>query len=279
MPTETQRTTELNPMVEANLYYLAHMPERPVYYLYEPPEGTPWRNTKGDRRRLPIHDARNLEVPPTLDREGFTLSHFDTAVENLYDATAVRDVYYREVERRVQQVTGAARVLAFDHNVRSAPLAARGENAAQNPVRFTHNDYTEISGPQRVRDLLRDEAEALLRKRVAVINVWKPIRGPVRDVPLAVCDAQTIRSEDLVPTDLRYRDRMGEVYSLTFSPAHRWFYFSNMQSDEALLLKCFDSATDRARFTAHSAFDDPTAPAGVPARESIEVRTLAFFAS
>jgi hypothetical protein len=266
-------------MVETTLTYLAQMPERPVYYLYDPPAGTPWRNTRGDRHRLPVHDARDLVPEPSLDRQGFVLARLETAVEDLWDDAAVRRVYYGEVERLVGHVTGATRVRAFDHNVRSAALAARGEGAAQNPVRYAHNDYTERSGPQRVRDLFgAAEAEALLRHRAAVINVWKPIRGPVEDTPLAVCDARSIEPQDLVPTDLRYRDRTGEVYSLLFSPRHRWFYFSRMRADEALLLKCFDSNTGRARFTAHTAFDDPTAPPDAPARESIEVRTLAFFA-
>ena len=266
-------------MVESTLSYLAHMPERPVYYLYEPPPGSSWRNTRGDRRIVAIHDARDLDPEPSLDGRGFTLARLETEVANLYDEDAVRAVYYPEVERLVKDVTGAARVLVFDHNVRSAPLAERREHGAQNPVRFVHNDYTVASGPQRVRDLLGDdEAEPLLENRFAVINVWKPISGPVLEAPLGFCDAQSIAPQDLVPTDLRYQDRTGEVYSLTFNPEHRWFYFSNMQAEETLLLKCYDSDTSRACFTAHTAFDDPTSPADAPARESIEVRTLAFFA-
>lgn len=264
-------------MVETTLNYLADMAERPTYYLYEPPAGTPWRNTKGDRRAVRIGDARELVPEPSLDRQGFALAHLETAVD-LYDGGAVRDGYYREVERLVQAATGAARVLAFDHNLRSAATVGRSADGTQGPVRFAHNDYTERSAPQRVRDLLdADEAAGLLRGRFAVINVWKPIRGPVRNAPLAFCDARSIRPDDLRPTDLRYRDRTGEVYSLTFNPEHRWFYFSDMQANEVLLLKCFDSDGERARFTAHSAFDDPASPADAPARESIEVRTLAFF--
>ncbi len=266
-------------MVEATVSYLAEMTERPAFYLFEPPAGTPWRNTKGDRRTVTIHDARDLSAEPTLDREGFCLVRFETAVENLRDAGTIRERYYHEVERLVQRACGAARVLAFDHNLRSASVSGRAPDGVQGPVRYAHNDYTERSAPQRVRDLLTStEAEALLRHRIAVINVWKPIRGPVQDAPLAVCDARTIQPSDLAATDLRYRDRTGEVYSLRFNPTHRWFYFSRMQADEAMLLKCFDSDGGRARFTAHTAFDDPTAPAGAPPRESIEVRTLAFFA-
>jgi hypothetical protein len=265
-------------MVETTLSYLAEMAEKPVYYLYAPPPGTPWRNTRGDRHRVRVHDARALSPAPSLDVQGFTLARFDSAVENLYDTAAVRLHYYREVEQLVRRVTGAARVVAFDHNVRCARLAAQGEDAVQKPVKFPHNDYTERSAPQRVRDLIGGaEAERLLRERFAVINVWKPIRGPVQEAPLAVCDAGSIRPGDLLPTDLRYRDRTGEVYSLRFNPEHRWFYFPYMQAEEALLLKCFDSDPGCARFTAHSAFDDPTSPPGAPARESIEVRTLAFY--
>jgi len=266
-------------MVEATLNYLAPMPERPFFYLYGAPAGQPARNTKGDRRIVPIHDARELAASPSLDREGFSLVRHETSVGDLWEPRAIRERYYHEMEELVRRATGAARVLAFDHNVRSTPRAERREDGAQMPVRYAHNDYTERSGPQRVRDLFpADEAERLLRHRFAVINVWKPMRGRVEESPLAVCDAQTIGMHDFVATDLRYPDRTGEIYSLRFSPAHRWFYYSSMRADEAMVLKCFDSDPARARFTAHTAFDDPTSPPNAPARESIEVRTLAFYA-
>jgi len=233
------------------------MPERAFFLAYAPAADEPTRNTRGDRRVVVIADARDLGVPPSLDRER----------------------YYREMEELVGRHTGAAHVVAFDHNVRSRTLAERHERRAQPPVRYAHDDYTEASGPQRVRDLFpADEAARLLAHRFAVVNVWKPIRGRVEESPLAVCDARTIAMGDLIHTDFRYADRLGEIYSLHFSPAHRWFHYSRMGAGEAMLLKCFDSDTSRARFTAHSAFDDPTSAPDAPARESIEVRTLAFFA-
>jgi hypothetical protein len=264
-------------MVESTLNYLAPMAERPYYYLYEPPAGVPWRNTAGDRRKVPIRDGRQLSSAPSLDEEGFALVPHGTAVADFYDPQVVRGVYYREVELLVKQATGARRVLAFDHNLRASTKSEPAQALSKEPVRFVHNDYTERSGPQRVRDLFADEAEALLGGRFAVINAWKPIRGPVESHPLAVCDARSIRPQDWVPTDLIYRDRKGEVYSMTFHPAHRWFYFPNMTSDEVMMLKCYDSDRFLARFTAHSAFDDPTSPSAASPRESIEVRTLAFF--
>lgn len=269
-------------MVESTINYLAPMSEKPYYYLGPPPEGEPWRNTKGDPRTVPVHDARTLgesrPESPTLDRQGFRLVSHQTRMRDFYDHDQVREIYYPEIEKLVGEATGATRVLVFDHNVRNADRAQRGEDLSQNPVLFVHCDYTETSGPQRVRDLAQPaEVEDLLEKRYAVINAWRPIRGPIVSSPLAVCDAQTIQSRDLMPTDLKYPDRTGEIYSFAYSPEHRWYYYPRMETHEVLLLKCFDSDRDGARFTAHTAFDDPTTPAGSAARESIEARTLVFF--
>ena len=264
-------------MVETTLNYLAPMAERPYYYTYPPPAGVAGRNTHGDRRRVAVNDAREL-AHPSLDVEGFALAPLVSALADAYDSEAVVRVYYPEVEAVVRRTTGARRVLVFDHNVRNTDRAAAESELSQAPVRFVHNDYTQRSGPQRVRDLVSgDEAERLLGRRFTVINVWRPIRGPVQQAPLAFCDASSLAQSDFVPTDLRYRDRVGEVYSLTYRPEHRWFYYPGMRPDEALLLKCYDSDPRRACFTAHTAIDDPTSPADATPRESIEVRTLAFF--
>ena len=154
----------------------------------------------------------------------------------------------------------------------------RSAGTPRQPVTAVHNDYTINSGPQRVRDLMGEEADELLSHRFEIVNVWRPIRGPLRDAPLAVCDATTVDFTDFVASDLVYRDRTGEIYRVKYNPAHRWFYVPEMRADEALLIKCYDSALDKARFTAHSAFEDPTAPADMLPRESIELRTLVFHA-
>jgi hypothetical protein len=244
-----------------------------------PPPGVPVRSGQTIKQIVRIFDGRGVLDQLTLDRQGFAFVRHETAVRNFYDENEVRAVYYPEVERLVREATGATRVLVFDYNVRCRPMAQRGENAAREPVKFAHNDYTLKSGPQRVRDLMGDEADALLQHRFGEINVWRPVRGPVEESPLAVCDAQSMTLKDFVASDLKYRDRTGEVYSVAFNPDHRWFYFPHMQRNEALLLKCYDSAEDgRARFTAHTAFEDPTSPREAAPRESIETRTLFFFA-
>jgi len=262
--------------VEATLNYLAPMDERPRYYTFAPPEGTPWRNTHGDRQKVRVYDARELAAP-SLDVEGFALARFEPKAFDAYDPGAVKRMHYPEVEALVARATGATRVLAFDHNVRHAG-SARRDDLSQAPVHFVHNDYTLGSGPQRVRDLVGgDEAVALLRRRFAVINVWRPLVGPVESNPLAFCDASSMRPDDFVATDLRYPERTGEIYSILFRPEHRWYYYPAMRADEALLLKCYDSDPARAGFTAHTAIDPPDTPEDAAPRQSIEVRTLAFF--
>jgi hypothetical protein len=264
--------------VSGVLNYLADKDQRPVSYNFKPPEGVPAQSGAYSKYTVTIHSARPKLSELSLDREGFAVTRQQSAVANFYDADEVRRVYYPEVEQMVREFTGAVKVHVFDHNVRSRPMAKRHEHGAQEPVKVAHNDYTLKSGPQRVRDLLPDEANALLKNRFAVINVWRPIRGPVQESPLAVCDAQSMVQDDFVKHVLKYRDRDGEVYSVAYNPNHRWYYVPNQQKEEVLLLKCYDSDGRRARFTAHSAFEDPTTPPDAEPRESVEVRTLVFFA-
>jgi hypothetical protein len=264
--------------VRATINYIERSGERPRAFQYDPPPGVPLRTGTYTLRPVLVRNGRAHEGQLSLDREGFLLARAATAFARFNDADAVKAAYYPEVEALVKRLTGAARVVVFDHNVRHAPSALEKKNGAKEPVKRAHNDYTVKSGPQRVRDLLGGEAEALLTRRFAVVNVWRPISGPVEESPLALCDAQSIAPEDLVPTDLVYRDRVGETYALAHNPAHRWFYFPRMSTDEAVLIKCYDSAEDgRARFAAHSAFDDPTSAPNARPRESIEARTLVFF--
>jgi hypothetical protein len=267
------------PHVDAVLNYLGPTEGKPHNYTYDPPEGVARTNIVSDPVTVPIYDARVAAPDASLDLEGFALVHHHSAVRDFYDEDELRRVYYPETEQAIAAATGAKRVFVFDHTVRRRIPGAedRAAGAPRQPVPRVHVDQTEKSGPQRVRDLLGDEAEALLQGRVQVVNLWRPIRGPLQDAPLAMADARTVAPGDLVGSDLIYRDRVGETYAVRYNPAHRWYYVPAMQPDEALLLKCYDSATDgRARFAPHTAFDDPTAPADKLPRESIEMRALVF---
>jgi hypothetical protein len=265
--------------VGAELNYLTPTTERPRTYTFEPPAGAPRTTVVNEPHRVQISDARPIIPEASLDEEGFGLVQSHSAVRDFYDDDEVRRTYYPEAEQLLRDATGADRVYIFDHTVRRRVPGGedRRGDAPRQPVPRVHVDHTVTSGPQRVRDLLPDEAEKLLRGRVQIINLWRPIRGPLRDAPLAVCDASTVKQEHLVPSDLIYQHRVGETYSVTFDPGHRWYYVPEMKVDEVLLLKCYDSETDgRARFAPHTAFDDPTTPPDAHPRESIELRALVF---
>jgi hypothetical protein len=277
--TATLRSLNELPHVLAELSYLKPMSVRPRNYASEPPAGEPQSNTARETHTVSIHDARPIASEISLDREGFTLLRQNTAVRDFWNDEEIRNTYYSEAEAAIAEATGADRVFIFDHTRRKRVPGAedRAPGTPRQPATRVHVDHTAKSGPQRVRDLLGEEAEDLLRGRVQVINLWRPIRGPLRDAPIALCDAASVAPGDLVPTDLVYADRVGETYGVIYNPNHRWFYVPAMQREEALLIKCFDSADDgRARFVPHTAFDDPSASADVLPRESIEIRSLVF---
>jgi len=233
-----------------------------------------------EEHKVDIHDMRPLAPTLSVEREGFQLLTAPSSISDFEDEEAIRSRYYAQSIALLKGVTGASRVVVFDHTIRRRVPGAsdRGVGVPRQPVPRVHVDYTVKSGPQRVRDLLGDQADELLKKRFSVINLWRPIHGPVLDAPLAVTDARSVGSEDLVATDLVYTDRVGEIYYVKYNPRHRWFYVPAMRDEEILLIKCYDSLNDgRARFVPHSAFVDPTTPAGTPPRESIELRTLVFY--
>ena len=265
--------------VRAELQYVQPPADRLFSYTYEPPPGRPLSNAVSDPVKVAIKDARPIRAALTLDHEGFTLVRHRSAVADFHDDAQVATTGHAEAARIVEAATGASRVVVFDHTWRrrSTGKADQAPAGARPQATRVHNDYTEASGPQRVRDLMGDEAQALLQKRFAFINVWRPIIHPANDWPLAVCDARSVEPEQLAATELIYPDRSGEVFAAIHNPAHRWFYFPDMQLDEVMLIKCYDSRRDVARFTLHTAFADPKTPADAPPRESMEFRTIAFF--
>ena len=265
--------------IEAILSYFVDTAEMPVTLVGEP--GGSDRRVGGgasEPHRVILHNGRLHADDFALERNGFRFVRHHTKVGNFFDEDEIRRVYYPEMEALVKAESGASRVEVFDHTLRTADQELRQAAKIRDPVRRVHNDYTEWSGPQRVRTFLPEEAEELLQRRFAIIQVWRPIRHPVESWPLAIADAQSISPENLVVTERRYPDRIGQTFAITYNPAHRWYWFPHMQPDEALVFKTYESEKQsRARWTAHTAFEDPSTPPHPRPRESIEIRTLAFF--
>ncbi|SAL67684.1 hypothetical protein AWB69_07829 [Caballeronia udeis] len=277
---EERPHAETSRAVEAELNYLRAGEGRPVSYTFEPPPGVPWTFGALEPRRVTIRDARPLAAAGelSLDKSGFERVAHRSALTDFSDNAAIRSIYYSESEQVLLKATGAEKVVVFDHTLRDSLNGSRATSSLREPVRRVHNDQTFVSGPRRVRDhLSADEAAQRLKHRFAIVNLWRPL-DVVEQLPLALCDARSISASDLVPSDLVYKDKVGETFSFTHNPAHRWYYFPKLRPDEALLLKIYDSRNDgTARLTAHTAFEDPTTPEGAAPRRSIELRALVFW--
>lgn len=267
--------------VEGTLQYLADDQGLAAYIASEgggeiaPHEGNYTMQT------VPILNGRDRVPAFELDREGFELITHTTRVADLYDDHEIGSVYENEIVQLVRERTGARQVEIFDHTRRATSDDVRKARKIREPASIVHNDYTPASGPRRLRDFFSDapaQAEALLARRFAIVNVWRPMTGPVRNYPLAFCDASSVAPGDLVPVRRVAKDRIGEIQLALYNPDHRWYYFPAMTVDEILMFKTCDTASDgRAAFTPHTSFADPTAPADAPARQSIETRCFVFF--
>lgn len=265
--------------VEAELTFIKPQAEKPVVYTQAYTGGAAQFRFEAEKRKVLVENMRPAVRDFTLDGAGFALRHSETAVADLYDDRAVEGAYYDEIRDLLALELGASHVEIFDATRRSdAPSGAANKDGARGPAARIHVDYSEKSGLTRARDVLgADRVDALLGRgsRIAQINVWRPIRGPVLRSPLALADARTVRPQDLVATDQVFPDRIGEIYHLAHHPDQRWFYAPEMTRDEILLIKGWDSLDDgRARFTPHSAFSLPDEASVTTPRESIEVRTF-----
>jgi hypothetical protein len=265
--------------VEGILNFAERGAEKAYTYTFKPPEGVPATNIKTYAQTVALENARQLAGGLDVDVQGFQIVSHRTAVRDFWDEAQTLALGHPEVAELVKAVTGASRVVVFDHTLRrrSDGVADRTPGAARQPAGRVHIDQTVDSGPQRVRDLMGEQAEDLLTRRAAIINVWRPIHHEARDWPLAFADARSVAKDDLIASDLIFPHRKGEIYGVSYNPAQQWRFVPDLQVDEAILIKCWDSDPSVARFTPHTAFQDPTTPQGTAPRESIEFRTIAFF--
>jgi hypothetical protein len=231
-----------------------------------------------EEKIVAMENGRNGTEQFSLDRQGFQLLKHASKTVDYFDDSQIANVYNNEIEKLVMESTGAARVEVFDNTRRASSEATRKQKQVREQAATIHNDYTDYSAPKRLREILPAEADSLLQRRYAIVNVWQSIAGMVENYPLTLCDVESMDVADLVAVKRQAKDRIGEIQFATFNPNHRWVYFPKMKMDEVLMFKTFDSAKDgRARFTIHSSFEDPTAPKDAPVRESIETRCFVFY--
>lgn len=246
---------------------------KPHNYVEKPPEGQPQRNFGATEVTLTLQDIRDRESDFHLEKDAFqAIKGVPSEEKDFTDDEHIKAVYYPEVVKLLlDNVPGAHKVTLFDHTIRrSNPDAPRA------PVTRVHVDQTARSTEWRVRLHDADEAEELLKGRYRIINVWRPLNGPVQASPLGFASADTTEDSDLVPVEHRYPHRTGETAAVRHNKGQQFYYWSGMQNDERLFLKCFDSKDGVGQRVPHTAFIDPRTPEGARGRESIEVRALVY---
>jgi len=253
---------------------------KPFNYVEKQPEGHPQRNFGDANYQVPFTDIRGRESQYNLDKDAFAviLGVPESAEKEFRDEESVKKNYYPEVEQLIlDNVPGSKKVLIFDHTIRRSD-----PDAPRTPVTRVHIDQTAKSAAQRVRRHLPDEAEKLLQGRYRIINVWRPLNGPVQATPLGFASSATVSDDDVIPVEHRYPDTTGETAGIRYNEGQKWHYLSGMQNDERLFLECFDSDSLKKGTkiqggrVPHTAFTDPRTPEGARGRESIEVRCLVF---
>jgi len=231
-----------------------------------------------------IENVRGSEDQYTLDSAGFQFFKAPTqlSADEFENEQTVQGTYYDEQAELVKKLTGASKVVIFDHTIRrNLPGRLDDSPDSRTPVATVHVDQTPAATVARIhRHLPASEAPSRLSKRYQIINLWRPIRAPAFDRPLALCDFRSVDLQnDCVPSTLRYPDRDGETWAVKYNEEHKWKYLKGMTPEELVLIKCMDSITDGsvALYTPHTAFTDPTTPADAKPRESIELRALVFY--
>jgi|TARA_B110000196_G_scaffold11592_2_gene9527 hypothetical protein len=264
--------------IDAPIGYMVDTGKTPVFYQSNVPgERTKVEGTR-EKRIMTVRNGRLLPNVFSLAVEGFAFTEHNTGVVDFHDDTEVAAVYEPEVIKIITEYTGASRVVVFDHTRRSSSQKLREKHNARDPAGTAHTDYTDWSATQRIKDILPNESEKILAKRFAIVNVWRSTNGIIQEWPLALCDARSINDDCLHTVERRAYNRIGQTRHASYDANNLWYYFPKMKTSEVVLIKNYDTLRDgTARYSMHTAFDDPTSLSNAEPRESIETRALVFF--
>ncbi|KAI0107202.1 hypothetical protein GGR51DRAFT_571132 [Nemania sp. FL0031] len=252
-------------------------------------DGFPRLNYSNQEYSVKVTDGRPIKNEFDINVHGFAYhtdhSITDEVLEILREddkALVIRD-YYPLVEALVKEKTGASRVVIFDHTLRRRdPALTPGDNpnGKEQPASLVHCDQSPVGAIRRVYRHLGNEADKLLQGRAQIINVWRPLRGPVQEWPLATMDSRSLKELNIHPTNIfKYQyELQGQTVSITHSPDQRWYYLDQQQTNEVTFIKIWDNQDNAtAKLCAHCAFPHPKTPPNAPPRESMEVRCLVFY--
>ena len=241
-----------------------------------------------------IGNARLLQADATseadfLGQHGFVLLKAPTRMADWDDADQVKWRYLPEVEAMIRERLYPGRPLV----IRQPPNVMRRGAGTTTPQYGlgVHSDHGTTAddfqrnveaftgpdiGAQWRAGFERDEVEEFV-----ALDFWRTTNmdGPLKHMPLALCDPSSIDQADIIPTALEGIAPGGALtyhVSLAHNEQQRWHYYPDMTPDEVLVFKLFqlrkDDVSQPYRACFHTAFEDPTAPADAPPRQSCEHR-------
>ncbi|UKZ69038.1 uncharacterized protein TrAtP1_010051 [Trichoderma atroviride] len=272
--TESEHGANHWPTIESSMYYLDQVPlyniEKPYSMRYLPEEDIPQSNYVKVKRPISARSMREPGAGPfRIEECGFQMIdiHSHLTYDEFWDNERVQSVYIPEVKKALKLELGAKYVHVLDYAVRkrheSFPVSTGKEYQYDQPTALAHIDFTAKEGERIIRVLFGDRAEEVLKGRWQAVNVWKPIKGPLDDWPLGLCDARSVDfANDTIPGDIVFDDFVTENLQIFPSPNFQWYYVPDQSTWEALMFKSADSDETAVPGCPHSGFYNPHAREG-----------------
>ncbi|KIM94336.1 hypothetical protein OIDMADRAFT_60671 [Oidiodendron maius Zn] len=272
--------------VSGKVYFLTRSPlyheVKPYTLRYRSEDGFPQTNVVRTLHDIVFQDLRT-QPDLTYEKCCFKVINLQSSLsyEDYDDLTMVEKVHQKEVTECVKDELKATSVEVLDYVIRrrdpSWPIATGETYSFQQPASAAHIDHTYDEGCRIIRDVYGTEADAVIRGRWQIVNVWHPLRGPLIDWPLALCDASSVDFvHDTMAGDVVDRDAVFENTQVYYNSDQRWYYLPNQLPLELLIFKNADSETmhGAAPGVPHASFDNPRKGEHDLMRESIELRLL-----
>ncbi|KAL7931305.1 hypothetical protein V8C35DRAFT_310059 [Trichoderma chlorosporum] len=294
----SQDSAELDPTtlphVKTQLNFFKDLPihkyEKPFVceFKVSAAPGARQTNMEFEAHDVEISDIRGFEQHFTLERHGFEIQKYQTAMsrQDFESRDKIRQVYLKECEQLVRRRYNPSDVVILNFVLRdNDPATVSKYPGALRSVSAVHIDQSQRALFMRVvKAVGREKAEALVGRRCLIVNIWKPLFGPVEESPLGFCDIKTVRAQDCVPCDIAKKGEYdGESLHVRYEPGQQFYYLSRQEPDELLWLKMVESNPEepavRYQGVPHTSFElpkDVQNPSPAP-RESIEVRLLVIF--
>ncbi|KAK0102664.1 hypothetical protein ONS95_006268 [Cadophora gregata] len=275
--------------IEAEVHFLSRDPlyreVKPYSMRFKPIGEVKQTNLLPEKHSIKIRSIREPNLNLTFDKCGFDVIPLQSnmAYEDFRDVQKIAEIYAPEIRAAVKARLKAQHVFVMDYAVRRRhpdyPVSTGENYEAEQPTSIVHIDFTQEEASRMLQKLYGNRAHEVLSYHWQVVNVWKPLKGPVRDWPLAVCDAESFNFEkDGEPGDIVYKDWVTENVQVNYASTQRWYWLPEQTVSELIIFKSADSDDTACQACPHTSFFNSRASTADPPRESIDCRTFVLYA-